>query len=648
MIVGTAGHIDHGKSTLVARLTGIEADRLPEEKKRGISIELGYAWLEVPDGEGRRIGFVDAPGHERLVHTMLAGASGIDYALLLVAADDGPMPQSREHLAALSLLGLDRGAALVTKSDLVDAARVAEVQAQVAALLRGTSLDGAPVLSVSARTGDGLDSLRELLFTAAIDRGMRGDDGRAFRLAADRVFTLDGVGVVVAGTVHAGSVRPGDELVLLPSNRELRVRVRGLHVHERRVDQAIAGQRCALAIAGASREDIERGQWLVDPAVALQTDRFDLELTLWRDEAKALRSGTPVHVHLGAAHALGSVVLLDGDALGPGGTARAQLVMRAPFAAWRGDRVVLRDASATRTIAGGYVLDPHAPARYRRTPQRMAELDACARQTPGSRLSALVAVAPNGVDLHRWGRGEGLAPASLPSLPVDSLHARATGFDGVLGTSQVAATRDAALATLGEYHRREPDEIGPDVGRLRRSSAPRLPAPLWSALLGRLAQEGLVKVHGPYVHLAEHGVRLSASEQRIAQTTAPIFDQAGLKGARVQDLARDAREPEPVMRTTLARMARRGDVHQVVKDLYYSQATMAKLAQIARKLAVAEREGVTAACFRDATGLGRRRAIQILEYFDRIGLLRRVGDAHKLRTDTSLFVEQRAPTTEER
>ena len=254
MIVGTAGHIDHGKSTLVAALTGIESDRLPEEKKRGISIELGYAWLEVPGGEGRRIGFVDAPGHERLVHTMLAGASGIDFALLLVAADDGPMPQSREHLAALSLLGLDRGAALITKCDLVDDARLDDVRAQVAALLRGTPLEGAPILPVSARTGEGLDAVRDLLYTAAAEHVGRGADDRAFRLAADRVFTLDGVGVVVAGTVHAGSVRAGDELLIVPSPRPLRVRVRGVHVHDRRADRASAGQRCALALAGVNRD----------------------------------------------------------------------------------------------------------------------------------------------------------------------------------------------------------------------------------------------------------------------------------------------------------------------------------------------------------------------------------------------------------
>ena len=640
MIVGTAGHIDHGKSALVAALTGMDADRLPEEKKRGISIELGYAWLDVPGEAGLRIGFVDVPGHERLVHTMLAGATGIDYALLLVAADDGPMPQTREHLAVLSLLGLARGAVAITKCDLVDASRVAEVSAQASALLHGTPLAGAPVLPVSARSGDGVEALRTLLFEAARQTVERGRHDRAFRLAIDRVFVLDGVGTVATGTVHAGRVRAGDELVVTPSGRPRQVRVRGLHVHDRRVEEAHAGQRCALALAGASRDDIARGQWLVAPGVALSTDRIDLRLAVWREEARPLRSGTPVHAHLGAGDTLGTVALLDGDALAPGARARAQLVLREPVAAWHGDRVVLRDASATRTIAGGAVLDAHAPARYRRTPQRMAELDACTLDTPADRLAGLLAAAVHGVDLQGWLRGQGLHAHMAPPLPPGCLHAGDAGSGWALGAGHAAAVREAALAALREYHARAPDELGPDAARLRRLSAPRLPEPLWQVLLARLAADGDVTVRGPYVHLPEHGIRLSASEERIAQKTAPLLAQAGFEGAWARDLAREAREPEPLMRATLARLARRGDLHQVVRDLYYPPQAIVRLAAIVRALAARDDGEVTAARFRDATGLGRKRAIQILEYFDRVGLLRRVGDMHRLRTDTTLFAEE--------
>ena len=631
MIVGTAGHIDHGKTTLVRALTGVDTDRLPEEKQRGISIELGYAFLDVP-GSAERIGFIDVPGHERLVHTMLAGATGIDHALLLVAADDGPMPQTREHLAVLSLLGLTQGAVVVTKCDRVDAARVAAVQAEARALLQGTALAGAPVYPVSAASGDGLDALREHLFDAARRLRRRGDADAAFRLAIDRSFTLAGVGTVATGTVHAGTVAAGDELLLVPG--QARVRVRSLHAQNQAVDRAHAGQRCALALAGIAKDKVERGQWLVAPAAALATDRLDATLTLWPAEAKALRSGMPVHVHVGAAAVLGSVAVLDGDTIAPGATARVQLVLREPIGAWHGDRVVLRDASASRTLAGGRVLDPFAPARYRRTPQRLAELDALALPEPSARAAALLAAAPQGLDVTRFSAAQGRV--------VTLRDAVVRGGDWALAVAPAAAWRTAVHAALAAYHERQPEELGPDAARLRRLAAPRLPEPLWRALLAQWQAAGELQLRGAFVHLQEHAVRLSATEQRLAQKVAPALAAAGFEGAWVRDLARDAQESEPLLRVALARLAQGGELHQVVRDLYYPPATVARLATIAREVAAAHGGEITAARFRDATALGRKRAIQVLEYFDRIGLLRRVGDLHKLRSDSTLFVAEAA------
>jgi selenocysteine-specific elongation factor len=622
VIIGTAGHIDHGKTTLVRALTGVDTDRLPEEKKRGITIELGYAFMD--DG---RIGFVDVPGHERLVHTMLAGATGIDYALLLVAADDGVMPQTREHLAVLSLLGVSRGAVVVTKVDRAEPGRVDAVRAEVQALLPGTPLAGAPVHAVSAHTGAGLDGLKALLQAEAGGAARRSDAAAAFRLAVDRAFTLDGVGTVVTGTIHAGRVCIGDELVLTPAAREHRVRVRSLHAQNRPVDEARAGQRCAVALAGVARDDIERGQWLVHPAVRLASERIDVRLTLWQGEAKALRSGTPVHVHIGAAAAMGTVALLDpGDVLSPGATARVQLVLQAPVGAWHGDRVVLRDASASRTMAGGTVLDPLAPARYRRTPQRLAELDALALPTREARRDALLAVAPHGVDLCRLDAVEGIVRAQ-----------DAGGW--AIGAAQRRATRAAVMGALTAFHARAPEEPGPDAARLRRLAAPRLPETPWLQLLAEWVGEGALVRKGAYVQLPEHGASLSATEERIAQKVAPLLAGGGFEGVWARDMARDARESEALVRTALARLAQRGELHQVVKDLYYAPPTVATLAGIARQVAAAHAGEVTAAAFRDATGLGRKRAIQVLEHFDHIGLLRRVGDVHKLRSDTQLFAQ---------
>lgn len=633
MIVGTAGHIDHGKTTLVRALTGVDTDRLPEEKQRGVSIELGYAFLDTPDA-GPRIGFIDVPGHERLVHTMLAGATGIDFALLLVAADDGVMPQTLEHLAVLSLLGLNRGLVVITKCDRADPARVQAVGADIAALLADTPLAGAPVLAVSAHTGEGLADLKQHLFDAARQTGAHPHADEAFRLAIDRAFTLDGVGTVVTGTVHAGSVRVGDELRLVPGAAT--ARVRSLHAQNRAVQQAHAGERCAVALVGIDKAAIERGQWLAAPAVALATERLDVALTLWHSETKPLRSGTPVHVHLGSASVLGTVAVLDPPVLEPGQSGRVQLVLRQPVGAWHGDRVVLRDASASRTLAGGHVLDPGAPVRYRRTPQRLAELDALGLATAQARLLALLAVAPQGLDLRRFAAAQG---APLPALPDGMLRHTDAHGDFALGDAQTGQAGQRVREVLAAYHASHSEELGPDSARLRRLALPRLPEPLWRALLARLQAAQGVSVRGAFVHLPEHGVHLSATEERLAQKVAAPLQTAGFEGAWVRDLARDAGEPETMVRVTLARLAQRGELHQVVKDLYYPPATMLRLAALARGVAGQGDGSVLAAAFRDATGLGRKRAIQILEHFDRVGLLRRVGDVHWLRADCQLFTQ---------
>jgi selenocysteine-specific elongation factor len=646
MIVGTAGHIDHGKTTLVRALTGVDTDRLPEEKQRGISIELGYAFMDAgAEGPAERIGFIDVPGHERLVHTMLAGATGIDFALLLVAADDGPMPQTREHLAVLSLLGLRRGAVVLTKTDRVDAHRLQVVQAEAQLLLAGSTLEGSPVLAVSAPTGFGIDALRQLLWKEAQIRsaGQPGNDRQsAFRLAIDRAFTLDGVGTVVTGTTHAGRVAGGDSLRLVPTGpHDEPVRVRSLHAQNRPVAEAAAGQRCAVALAGVAKDRVRRGQWLVAPEAAMSTNRIDVSLRLWHAETRALRSGTPVHVHLGSAAAMGSVAVLDGDRLAPGASARVQLVLQEPVGAWHGDRVVLRDASASRTLAGGEVLDPLAPTRYRRTPLRLAELDALTAPDATQRLQRLLALAPQGVDLRRFAAAQGCAVAWAPA-PGDLRHTDGQG-DWALGAAHAEAARQKVLASLSAFHERAPEELGPDSARLRRLALPRWPEPLWRTLLARLQSDGAVALRGAFVHLPAHGVRLSATDERLAQRLAPRWAGVGFEGAWVRDLAKDIQEPEAILRPTMARLAQRGELHQVVKDLYITPETLQLCLALVRAIAEEHAGEVTAGRFRDATQLGRKRAIQILEYLDRIGVLRRVGDVHRLRVDSGLLQAVASP-----
>src|SRR5579862_5193778 len=367
MIVGTAGHIDHGKTSLVRALTGVDTDRLKEEKARGISIELGFAYTPLSNGDV--LGFVDVPGHERLVHTMAAGACGIDFALLVVAADDGVMPQTREHLAILGLLGVTRGAVALTKIDRVDARRRSDAEREAQAALGTTALSKAPLFAIDATaTADpGLAALRQHLAQAATATAERADD-RLFRLAIDRVFTLAGHGTVVTGTVFSGSVRSGDTLALMPAR--LPVRVRSIHAQNQPAELGRAGQRCALNLAGIEKSAIARGDWLAEPRLLAPSIRLDVRLTLLAESAARLEAWTPVHVHLGTEHRLAHAVPLEQAQLCAGDSGRVQLVFEAPLCALPGDRLIVRDARARHTIGGGLVLDPAAPARRRRSPER--------------------------------------------------------------------------------------------------------------------------------------------------------------------------------------------------------------------------------------------------------------------------------------
>lgn len=648
MIIGTAGHIDHGKTALVRALTGVETDRLPEEKRRGISIELGYAYLHAPDGTS--LGFVDVPGHERLLHTMLAGASGIAHALLIVAADDGVMPQTREHLAVVALLGVARATVAITKIDRLDpatrAARLTQVQAEVRALLAPTPLADAPMFPVSALSGEGVEALREHLLAAArkphADRQHDGprDGARAFRLAVDRAFTLAGVGTVVTGSVASGSARVGDELHIAPSpNGGARsVRVRGIHAQNQPAEEARAGQRCALALAGVAKDDIRRGDWVCAPAIALTTTRIDVQCQLWPDEPKALRSGTPVHVHLGTSDLTASIVLLDCDTLAPGGTALAQLVLHGSVAAWHGDRGVLRDASATRTVAGVRVLDPFAPQRYRRTPERLAQLAAQLLPDRAARIAALLQHAPLGLDLAPTARAEALpGPHALP-LPADAIRIAGggTGTDSAIAPAALQALQAQTLDKLRAFHAASPEEIGPDTRRLKRLAAPRAGDALWQHITASLTASQALARSGHWLHLPEHAARMDAVQEQLATQLMPPLLAGGFDPPWVRTLAKDLNAPEALVRQTLASLGRRGEVFQVVKDLYYPLPAVEHLAAIARDCMGAG-EALQAAAFRDATGLGRKRAIQLLEFFDRVGFTRRVKDAHLLRPGAPLF-----------
>lgn len=626
MIVGTAGHIDHGKTALVKALTGVDADRLAEEKARGITIDLGFAYAAL--GAGAVTGFVDVPGHEKFVHTMLAGAGGIDLALLVIAADDGIMPQTREHLAILDLLGIRRGLVALTKSDLADAGRIAALGAEIAALLAPTGLAGAPVFPVSSLTGAGIPALREALARAEAETAARATGDR-FRLAIDRSFTLTGAGTVVTGTVLSGRVAVGDQITLSPSG--LAARVRGIHAQNRKADQGLAGQRCALNLAGdaITREAIHRGDLALDPALHAPTQRLDVTLRVLAGEPKPLTTWFPARLHLGAAEVGARIVPLPGP-LQPGETGLAQIVLDRPVAASFGERFILRDTSARRTIGGGCLIDLRPPARHRTRPQRLAQLAAMARPDPARALAAMSQLAA--VDLEAFARDRVLAPAGLARAVAASAVAVIPGTAQALSPQLLDRLRQAITAALTAFHAENADLQGLGRERLRLLVQPRLPRPDFTALLRAEAAAGRIALDGAFVRLPGHLPRLSdQDEAALAQILPRLAGDDRFRPPRVRDFATEMGADEAEIRRILRMAARQGRIDQIAHDHFFARATTVEMVAILRDLDAQAPEGwFTAPAFRDRVQNGRKVAIQILDFFDRMGLTLRRGDLRRI------------------
>ncbi|WP_417786920.1 selenocysteine-specific translation elongation factor [Stutzerimonas xanthomarina] len=634
MIIGTAGHIDHGKTALLKALTGQEGDRRREERLRGITIDLGYLYASL--GESDLTGFIDVPGHERFVHNMLAGACGIDRVLLVVAADDGVMPQTREHLSIIELLGIRRAFVVLTKIDRVEAPRIAEVSTQIEALLRASPLAGAPVFPVSSVTGEGIDALRAALIEQAADVCARSEDGY-FRLAIDRAFSVTGSGVVVTGTAFAGRVQVGDELALSPAGRT--VRVRGLHAQNQAAQEARAGQRVALNLAGdrLAVEQISRGDWLLKPELQAPTRRIDIEFTLLPSEARELRHWTPVHIHIGAQDVTGRIALLEGEYLAPGGHVHAQLLLNAPAHAVHGDRVVLRDQSAQRTLGGGRVLDPFAPPRNRHRQARLAVLRALGGETLEDILPALLPSAINGLEPALLER-QFNRPRPTWRLPDEALEIPTRVGARLFERATWDYLEQSLVAALKRFHETQPDELGPDRDRLRRYALPQLERPVYLALLERTLAAGTIEANGPWLHLPGHRVHLSEEEESLKARLWPRLESARFNPPWVRDLAGELEIEEDRVRHLLRKLSRIGELQQVVKDLFYPNST---IRQLANQMLEMERQSgvIRAAAFRDQIQLGRKRSIQLLEHFDRIGLTRRFGNERKIRPDSALASE---------
>ncbi len=630
MIVATAGHIDHGKTALVKALTGTDADRLPEEKSRGITIDLGFAYLRLPGGGS--VGFVDVPGHERLVRTMLAGAGGVDFALLVVAADDGVMPQTLEHLAILDLLGVRRGIVALTKADRVDSARIAEVTAEIQDLLHGTALQGAPVLPCSSLTGEGIPEIARHLHEAASGTRERAVAGR-FRLAVDRSFTLPGVGLVVTGTVHAGRVSVGDRLLLSPAGVE--VRVRGLHTQNEAAASGVAGQRCALNLTGArlDKDGIKRGDWIVAPELHAPTARLDVRLRLLRSEAHALRHWTPVHLHLGAASVTGRVSLLGSRALAPGEGTLAQIVLDAPIGALSGDRFVVRDASAQRTMGGGSVLDPFPPRRGSRRPEREIVLAALGRESHEDALRALLQAEPAGSALDRFQLARNLGDAEMKALFAAcnlvevALPRQRLGFTA----SRWGEIKADLLEALARHHALNPDTWGATAEELA-DTVPSSLRPAVMAAVKALAEDRAIRRTGQLLHLPGREIRLAPADESLWGEIRVVLEAASLDPLRVTVLAERLGLDEEKVRPLLDKLGRIGWLCRASRSYYLLPDVVAQLAMQARRVAEEHPARLlTVGHFREATGISRHATMPVLELLDRVGFTRRVNEGREIR-----------------
>jgi len=615
VIVATAGHVDHGKTSLVKALTGVDADRLPEEKKRGMTIDLGFAYLPLAT---RVIGFVDVPGHERFVHNMLCGVPGIDLALLVIAADDGPMQQTREHLAILDLLGVARGAVALTKIDRVPPERVHEVADEIGALLAATSLAGAPVFPLSSLTGAGLDALKKHLEAAAHDTDLRDANGN-FRMSVDRCFTIAGAGLVVTGTAMSGEIALGDEVCALLV--DARARVRSIHAHNAPAKSGRAGQRLALNLAGIEgRKPIARGDWIVRGAVPPPARRIDARLRVV--DPQPLNHWTPVHVHLGAAHVLGRVAVLESAAIASGESARVQLVLEQPIGAVRGDGFIVRDQSSRRTLGGGTVIDVFPPARGRAKPERLAWLAAMALDDDAEALRALLAQAPGGVNLARFAANRNVRGDTLFSQ-VSMKVAAGLGF----APEAWSALRATALKGLEAWHAQAPDSVGLPAERVVET--PRLPRDALVALVDELAAEGAIVREGLGVRLASHRVRFSGADAALWNGALPALEKSALRPPTLAELAGALKSDARKLESALSHAARQGLLVRVSKTRFFLPAALRELEAIARA-AAGPGGAITAAGFRDRSGIGRNATIEVLEYFDRIRFTRRIGDTHVL------------------
>lgn len=629
LVLGTAGHIDHGKTTLVKALTGTDCDRLSEEKKRGITIELGFASLELDDG--RVVSIVDVPGHERFIRQMVAGAAGIDAVLFVVAADEGVMPQTREHLEICSLLAVRRGLVVLTKVDMVDEEWRDLVSEDIAEFLTGTFLEGAPIVPVSAVTGQGIPELIALLDQITTELEERPSTG-PFRLPVDRVFTMRGFGTVITGTSIDGQVEVGGEVVIYPQQQP--GRVRGLQVHNQEVTVARRGQRTAMNLQGVEKTEINRGDVVAEPGSLEPSLWLDIEASALPSMARPLKQRAPIRFHVGTAEVLGRILLLDRDELKAGETALCQVRLEAPVAAMAMDRYVMRSYSPVHTIAGGVIIHPH-PGRHKRfRPEITADLNTLLSGAPEekilvhARLAATSGLLPNHLP-----RLTGLSTKEIDGILKDLLSKqKLVRYDPETGRMISAEIwqqlLDESQKLLAAHHQAQPHKPGMSREEFRRRLLGEANPKLFNRLLKKLTDDNLAVAEKDILRLPQHKVTLAENEEALRNQLLQAYQQGGNTPPTFKELIEkhDANQ----VRKLLGVLSEEGQLVKINQELYYHHQALQNLKDQLTEF-LKQNERISTPQFKDLTGLTRKFLIPLLEHFDTTQLTMRIGDERVLR-----------------
>lgn len=631
VILGTAGHIDHGKSSLIKRLTGIDPDRLKEEKLRGITIELGFAYLTLPTGQ--LLGIVDVPGHERFVRHMVAGATGMDLVALVIAADEGVMPQTREHLEICQLLRVKKGLVVLTKVDLVEEDWLELVEEEIREALQGTFLEGAPIVRFSAVTGQGTEQLLAVLADLAAQVPPKPATG-IFRLPIDRVFTIKGFGTVVTGTVISGRLKVGETVAVYPPG--LKAKVRTLQMHGRPVEEILAGSRAAVNLQGVEKEELDRGMVLATPGSLLPSRRLDTYLEVLDSAPRALKHRQVVRFHTGTSETVAVGLLLDADELKPGETGFVQFLLRDPVALKPGDRYVIRNLSPAITWGGGQVLHVN-PWRHKRFQEKVVrDLETLMGGEPASQLRVYLEEAGPA------GRSRAELATLLPWEPevlqkeLSDLASRGEvlKFDPenerFLLTSVAQNLEDRILRHLQDYHQKNPLKPGLSKEELRTQLPRGVEARLFNFLLGRLAQQGKIVTERDQVRLSSHKVRLAGEQEELLRALEGLYRRGQLTPPTLKEVEAALKVPLSQIQQLLPVLVNQGRLVKVKEDLYFHTDAIARLR--ADLVAFLKKHGeISVTQFKDLTNTTRKFSIPLLEYFDMNRVTVRVGEARRLR-----------------